>query len=116
MADNIILEKGFRNPTEVSRDKYIMTHLTTNTVPVKFLVQEYKMEPSFIQSLPKGPKGHYNTVRDLRYANKSGIAPLPSLTICSLYVHHHLAQLNLGLVQALQLHYDTLCPVPTGSV
>ena len=66
LADNIVPEKGFRTPTEVGKARAVSGHLITNTAPVKFVREDQKLRPGFIQSLPEGPKEHYAAVSGLR--------------------------------------------------
>ena len=66
LADDIVLDKGFRTQAEVVNARAIAGHLITNTVPVKFISEEQRLKPSFIQNLPEGPKEHYAAVSGLR--------------------------------------------------
>ena len=66
LADDIVLDKGFRTPAEVGNARAIGGHLITNTVPVDFISEEHRLQPSFIQNLPEGPKEHYAAVSGLR--------------------------------------------------
>ena len=66
LVNGIVLENGFRTPTEVGKARAVSGHLITNTAPVKFITEDQKLRPGLIQSLPEGPKEHYAAVSGLR--------------------------------------------------
>ena len=66
LAINIVLEKGFRTPTELINARVLTGHSVSNTVPVQFIKEEQKLLPGFVQNLPEGPKEHYAAASGLR--------------------------------------------------